>query len=220
MSGSHLLVATGRRPNVHGLDLERANIAYSDKGITVGADLKTSNPKVYAIGDVIGGAQFTHVAGYHAGVVIRSALLALPAKASNTAIPTVTYTDPEIATVGLTQDQAQAKFGGNIELVRFDHAGNDRAVAERITAGHTVAIVVRGRVVGVRVVGAQAGELINFWTYMVTHREKIGKLAGMIPPYPTLTEINKRVAGAYFSPRLFDNVWLKRVVRFVQKRLR
>jgi hypothetical protein len=78
---------------------------------------------------------------------------------------------------------------------------------------------VRGRVVGVRVVGHQAGELINFWTYMVTHREKIGKLAGMISPYPTLTEINKRVAGAYFSPRLFDNVWLKRFVRFVQKRL-
>lgn len=219
VSGSHLLVATGRRPNVHGLDLERANIAYSDRGITVGADLKTSNPKVYAIGDVIGGAQFTHVAGYHAGVVIRSAMLALPAKASNTAIPTVTYTDPEIATVGLSQDQARAKFGGDIELVRFEHAGNDRAVAERVTQGHTVAIVVRGRVVGVRVVGHQAGELINFWTYMVTHREKIGKLAGMISPYPTLTEINKRVAGAYFSPRLFDNVWLKRFVRFVQKRL-
>lgn len=219
VTGSHILVATGRRPNIAGLDLDRAAIGHSAKGIQVGPDLKTTNPKVYAIGDVIGGQQFTHVAGYHAGIVIRSALFGLPAKAKNHAIPTVTYTDPEIATVGLTAEQARSKYGANIELVRFDHAGNDRAVAERITHGHTVAIVVRGRVVGVRVVGAQAGELINFWTYMVTHREKLGKLAGMISPYPTLTEINKRVAGAYFSPRLFDSVWVKRVVRFVQKRI-
>jgi pyruvate/2-oxoglutarate dehydrogenase complex dihydrolipoamide dehydrogenase (E3) component len=219
IEGSHILVAAGRKPNLEGLDLERAGIQYDVKGIKVDAGLRTSNKSVYAIGDVAGGAQFTHVAGYHAGIVIRSALLGLPAKARTDAIPSVVYTDPEVAQVGLTLAQARGEYGARAEEARFDYAGNDRAIAERKTKGFAKAIIAGGRVVGATVVGHQAGEMINFWTYMVTHKEKISKVSAMIAPYPSLHEINKRVAGAYFSPRLFDSVWVKRVVRFVQKRI-
>ena len=217
--GSHLLIAAGRRPNIDGMDLEKAGIAYDKRGITVGADLRSTNKRVYAIGDVAGGVQFTHVAGYHAGVVIRSALLGLPAKAKTTAIPSVIYSDPEVAQVGLTLEQARQEFGARAEEARFDYAQNDRAIAEGHTIGFAKAIIGGGRVVGATIVGHQAGEMINFWTYLVTHREKISKVSAMIAPYPSLHEINKRVAGAYFSPRLFGSVWMKRIVRFVQKRI-
>ncbi len=219
VDGTHILIATGRRPNVDGLNLEMAGVQFDANGIKVGPDLKTANKKIYAIGDVIGGPQFTHVAGYHAGIVIRSALLGLPAKARHDAVPTVIFTDPEVAHVGMTFEQARHVYGARAEVARFDYAQNDRAIAEGHTTGFAKAIIAGGRVVGATVAGNQAGEMINFWTYLVTHREKIAKVSAMIAPYPSLHEINKRVAGAYFSPRLFDNVWLKRIVRFVQKRV-
>ncbi len=216
-TGSHLLMAVGRKTNTGGLDLEKAGIEYDRPGITVGANLKTSNRRVYAIGDVAGGLQFTHMAGYQAGIVIRSALFGLPAKASTAHIPWATYTDPEMAQVGLTEAQAKEKHGAAVEVLRFDFAENDRARAELNTTGLIKVMVVKGRPVGASIVGAQAGELIQIWALVIANRLKIGAVAAMVSPYPTMGEINKRAAGAYYTPRLFENDRVKKIVRFVQK---
>lgn len=215
--GSHLLMAVGRRANIDALDLEKAGIETIHTGIKVDDSLKTSNSKVYAIGDVAGGLQFTHVAGYHAGVVIRSALFGLPAKISTAHLPWATYTAPELAQVGLTEAQARVAHGDKLEVVRFEFHHNDRLIAERKTAGLIKVMVVKGRPIGVSIAGEQAGELINLWSMVIANKLKMKHVAAMVAPYPTVGEINKRAAGAYFSPRLFDNPMVKRVVGFVQR---
>jgi pyruvate/2-oxoglutarate dehydrogenase complex dihydrolipoamide dehydrogenase (E3) component len=215
--GSHLLMAVGRRANTDRLDLDAAGIETTRRGIRVDAAMRTTNRRVYAIGDVAGGLQFTHVAGYQAGLIIRQALFGLPARNRTDHIPWATYTDPELAQVGLTEAQARETHGGNLEVVRFPYNHNDRAIAERKTEGLIKVMVVRGRPVGVSIAGAQAGELINLWALVIANRLKMKHVAGMVAPYPTLGEINKRAAGAYFSPRLFDSVMVKRVVGFVQR---
>jgi len=218
-TGSHLLMAVGRKANLDRLDLDRAGIETTRTGIKVDAQLKTTNRKVYAIGDAAGGLQFTHVAGYHAGVIIRSALFGLPAKASNAHIPWVTYTDPEIAQVGLTEAEARKKHGIHLEVLRFEYGENDRARTERATKGLIKVMVHKGRPVGASIVGKQAGELIQVWALVIANKLKISAVANMVAPYPTLGEINKRVAGQYYVPRLFENDRVKKVVRFVQRYL-
>ncbi|NNF23695.1 MAG: FAD-dependent oxidoreductase [Rhodobacteraceae bacterium] len=217
-TGSHILMAVGRKANIESLDLDRAGIAH-DRTVTVGPNLRTTNKRVYAVGDVAGQLQFTHVAGYHAGVVIRSILFGLPAKARQDHIPWATYTDPELAQVGLTEAQARKEHGINLEVVRFEYHENDRAIAEGKTTGFIKVMVVKGRPVGASIVGAQAGELIGLWALVIANKLKMSAVANMVAPYPTLGEINKRAAGAYFSPRLFDNPTVKRVVGFVQRYL-
>ena len=215
--GSHLLIAVGRKANIDRLNLEAAAVQTDRGGIRVDTRLKTSNRRIYAIGDVAGGLQFTHMANYHAGIVIRSALFGLPARVRTAHIPRVTYTDPELAQVGLTEDEARQRHGGRLEVVRFDYAENDRARAELATEGLIKVMVVKGRPVGASIVGAQAGELIQIWAMAIANGLKMGAIAAMVAPYPTLGEINKRVAGAYFSPRLFENPRLRRLVRMVQR---
>src|SRR6056297_3858319 len=215
--GTHLLVAVGRKANTDTLNLEAAGIETTRTGIKVNDSLKTTNKYVYAIGDAAGGLQFTHVAGYHAGIVIRSALFGLPAKTSTAHIPWATYTQPELAQVGLTEDEAKRTHGDRLELVRFPYAQNDRAIAERKPEGMIKVMVVAGRPVGVSIVGAQAGELIGLWAFAMANRLKMKHVAKMVAPYPTLGELNKRAAGAYFSPRLFDNPKVKKVVGLVQR---
>ena len=216
-SGSHLLMAVGRKPNIDKLDLDNAGVETHRSGIVVDAGLKTANKRVYAIGDVAGGLQFTHVAGYHAGIVIRSALFGLPAKASEKHIPWATYTDPEIAQIGLTEAQAVELHGNKVEVLRFEYAENDRARAERNTKGLIKVMVLKGKPVGASIVGAQAGELIQTWALVIANGLKIGAVAAMVAPYPTLGEINKRVAGQYYTPRLFESARVKKVVRLVQR---
>ncbi|PLS23092.1 dihydrolipoyl dehydrogenase family protein [Neptunicoccus cionae] len=216
-TGSHLLMAVGRKPNVDRLNLEAAGVEPAKGGVKVDESLKTTNKRIYAIGDVAGGLQFTHVANYHAGVIIRSALFGLPSKAKTGHIPWATYTDPELAQVGLTEAQARKEHGDKLEVVRFDFAENDRARAELKTRGLVKVMVVKGRPVGASIAGAQAGELIQIWALAIANKLKMGAVAAMVSPYPTLGEVNKRAAGAYFTPRLFDNIWVKRFVRFVQR---
>ena len=139
IAGTHLLVAAGRQPNVERLGLEAAGIVFTPKGITVDAGLRTSNRKAYAIGDIAGGPQFTHIAGYHAGLVIRSALLGLPAKVDYTALPWVTFLDPEIAHVGLTEAEARKQHGSVTVLARVlrpQRPRRHRAGDRRIHQGH------------------------------------------------------------------------------------
>jgi len=216
-TGSHLLMAVGRKPNIDRLDLAKAGVDFERTGIAVTDALKTTNRRIYAIGDVAGGLQFTHMANYHAGIVIRSALFGLPAKQSTAHIPWATYTEPEIAQVGLTESAAKNIHGDRLEVARFEFAENDRLRAERNTTGLIKVMVVKGRPVGASIVGAQAGELIALWSMAIANKMKMGQIAAMVAPYPTVAEINKRAAGAYFSPRLFENPTVKRVVGLIQR---
>jgi pyruvate/2-oxoglutarate dehydrogenase complex dihydrolipoamide dehydrogenase (E3) component len=215
--GSHLLMAVGRKVALDGMGLEAAGVTYTPKGVTVDARLRSSNRRVYAVGDAAGGLQFTHVAGWHAGIVIRQAVLGLPAKADPRALPRATYTDPELAHVGLTEAEAQAAHGAALTVVRAEFAHNDRAQAEAKGKGLIKVMVVKGRPVGASIVGPRAGELIGLWALAISARLKMSAIAGMVAPYPTLGEVSKRAAGAYFSPRLFESPALKRLVRFVQR---
>ena len=216
--GTHLLVAVGRTVNIDGLDLHKAGVERTRTGVKVDASLRSpTNRKVYAIGDAAGGLQFTHVAGYHAGVIVRQMLMGLPAKAHNDHIPWATYTDPELAQVGLTEAAAREKYGDRLSVVRFPYSGNDRAIATGQTTGLIKVMVVKGRPVGAGIVGAQAGELIQTWALAIANKLKMGAIAAMVAPYPTLGEINKRAAGAYFGPKLFESPWIKRIVRLVQR---
>lgn len=218
LSGSHLLVAVGRKVNTDGLDLHRAGVETTRTGVKVGTDLRSpTNRRVYAIGDAAGGMQFTHLAGYHAGVILRPMLFGLPAKARADHIPRVTYTDPELAQVGLTEAAARKAHGDALTVMSQPYSGNDRAIATGQTGGFAKVMVVKGRPVGATIVGPQAGELIQVWALALANGLKMGAIAAMVSPYPTLGEINKRLAGAYFSPKLFESPWVKRIVRLMQR---
>ena len=215
IDGSHLLVAAGRRPNVEGLELEKAGIIYTDKGIDVDARLRTSNRKVFAIGDVAGGLQFTHVAGYHAGVVIKNALFRLPAKADHRFVPWVTYTSPELSQVGLNERDARKKYGDTIKVLCWPYAENDRAQAEGAPRGMIKVITTyKGKILGCGIVGRQASELIPLWVVALTKAMKIGDIAQMITPYPSLSEISKRAASSYYTSSLFSEK-TRKIVRFL-----
>ena len=216
IAGSTLLVAAGRRPRVDGLGLEAAGIAHDPRGITVDAGLRTTNRRVYAIGDAVGGCQFTHVAGYHAGLVIRSALFRLPARVDHRAIPWVTYTAPELAQVGLGEGAARERHG-EIRILRWPFAENDRARTERTTRGMIKVVTGRrGRILGASIVGPQAGELIHPWVLAIQQGLKIGAMARLVMPYPTLGEVGKRAAGSYYLSTLFGER-SKRLVRFLRR---
>lgn len=217
LSGTHLLVAAGRRPDIARLNLDVAGVATSNGAIMVGRSLRTSNRRIYAIGDATGGLQFTHVAGYHAGIVVQSALLGLPARARTDCIPSVTFTDPELAEVGMTEEEANQRFGGGIEIATAEFADNDRARAERTTCGQVRVIVRKGRPIGASIAGPHAGELIQTWCLAIASRLKMADIAKSIAPYPTLGEVNKRVAGNYFSKRLFGNPKIRMLVGIVQR---
>ena len=204
IEGSHLLVAVGRAANVEGMGLAEAGVAHTPRGIEVDARLRTTNKKIFAIGDVAGGYKFTHVAGYHAGIVIRNALFRLPAKADHSAVPWVTFTAPELAHVGLSAAAADAA-GMTPTILRAPFAEIDRARTERTEEGLVKAVVgARGRVLGASIVGAHAGELILPWVLAVQGKLRVKDLASVIAPYPTLSEATKRAAGGYFTPSLFS----------------
>ena len=215
VEGSDLLVAAGRAANVDGLDLDKAGIAFTKRGITVDAHLRSTNKRVFAIGDAAGGHQFTHVAGWHAGIVIRQMLFRLFwTKADTRAVPWVTFTDPEVAHVGLDEAEAKKRHG-EVRVLRWSFHENDRAQAEHATEGFVKVICTRrGRILGADIVGKSAGELIHPWVLAVANRMKVSQLASYIAPYPTLGEAGKRAAGSFYTPALFSDR-TRRVVRFL-----
>jgi pyruvate/2-oxoglutarate dehydrogenase complex dihydrolipoamide dehydrogenase (E3) component len=216
VEGQYLLVAAGRKPTVDALDLEAARIKYDRSGIRVNRKLKTSNRRVYAIGDCAAGQlQFTHAANYHAGLVIRNALFRLPVKVNNDRIPWVTYTDPELAQTGITEAQARARKL-KFRILRWPYHDNDRAVAEGETHGHIKVIVsAKGTIIGATIVGAQAGELIAMWTLAIARGLNVRDLTGVVLPYPTLSEIGKRAAIDYFTPSL-TSPWVRRIIGWLR----
>ncbi len=216
VEGSHILVAAGRRPNLQGLELEAGGITYERSGIKVDPGMLTSNPKVFAIGDCTGGLQFTHVANYHAGIVIRRALFRIGAKADTGRVPWVTYTEPELAHVGLTEEQAR-KAGHKVAILRWPFHENDRAQSERQTEGFVKVVTgPRGRILGASIVGAHAGELIQMWSLAVSQGLKIKAMTDWISPYPTLNEINKRAATRYYAA-VPSSPMVRRVIGWLKK---
>lgn len=215
VEGSHVLVAAGRRPNVEGLNLEDVGVRHDARGIHVDARLRTTNPKIFAIGDVTGGPRFTHAAGHQAGVAIRNILFKLPAKADRRAVPWCTYTDPELAWVGLSE--AAARGQGPIRVLRWPFADNDRAQAEGRLEGMVKVIATpRGKILGAGIVGPGAGDLIQTWVLAMSQGLKVGAVADMIAPYPTRGEASKRAAASFFAPMLFGER-AKRLVRFLMR---
>jgi pyruvate/2-oxoglutarate dehydrogenase complex dihydrolipoamide dehydrogenase (E3) component len=216
VTGSHLLVAVGRRPQINELGLEAAGIQHDHRGIIVNARLKTSNRRVYAIGDCAAGhPALTHAANYHAGLVIRNALFRLPVRADNSAVPWATYTDPELAQTGLTEAQARARRM-TIRVARWPYHDNDRAQIEREAHGHIKVITTRnGKIVGATIVGAQAGELIAIWTFAIAQGLNIRALTNIVLPYPTFSELGKRAAIDFFTPSL-TKPWVRRIISWMR----
>lgn len=214
---SDLLVAAGRMPNIGNLSLSEAGIKYNGKGIQVNKNLQTTSRAVYAIGDVVAGSKFTHTASFHAGIVLKQILLGLPSKLRTNHIPQVTYTDPEIASVGIGYDAAIKQFGNKVERSCVSLKTNDRAITDSKTQGFIEILTIGRKLVGCTIIAKNAGELITFWAFIIARNLKISDINSMIPPYPTIGEVNKRVVSEYYASKVFGSKLLKLYVRIIQK---
>ncbi len=215
VEGSNLLVAAGRKPATADLGLEAAGIRFDDRGIKVNAGLKTTNRRVFALGEVAA-APGAQAADYQAGVVVRRALLHMRARVDERLVPRVVLTQPELACVGLSEEQA-TKAVKKINVLRWPYRENDRAVAEGTVVGHVKVITSRdGRILGAGIVGAGAGELIGMWALAISQGLNIKALTEWVPPYPTLCEINSRAASSYYATRA-GSPTLRKVIDFLAK---
>ena len=217
ITGSHLLVATGKKPNLQNLNLQAAGINFSDIGIETDQYLRTNNKKIYAIGDVAQFENFTNVANYHAGIVLKSITTGLKTKVQKGTQPRVIYTTPEIGSVGLSKDQATKKYGDKLKTSRVNFSENDRAITDNKKLGWIEIYIYRNLVVGASVVGIGAGELLNFWSLIISNRISIYKVSSTSFAYPTLGEVNKRLVTNYIGPKFFNNPWVRLVVRLTQR---
>lgn len=216
IDGDALLVAAGKTGNTSGLGLEAAGIGVTATGIAVDRSLRTQNRRVYAIGDAAGGLQFTHAANYHASLVLREILFRLPARENRDIVPRATFTDPEIASVGLSEEEAHARYG-KVQVLRWSYADNDRAQAERATAG-LIKIVTgkRGKILGAGVTGAGAAEMISMWSLLIANGQSLRHVRNAIVPYPTMAEIGKRAVIAYYAP-LTRTPFVRAIIRLLRR---
>jgi len=205
LTAETILVAMGRSPNLDRLGLEDIGVEIDRKGVKVDNRMRTSQKNIYAAGDVTGAYQFTHAAGYEGGVVISNAVFHLPRKVDYTFLPWCTYTDPELASIGMNEKSAGAAgIDYTVWTERFED--NDRSLAEDEKAGKLKMILDdKENIIGVQILGPQAGELLNEWVAVLNGKVKLSTLASAVHPYPTLGEINKRVAGSFFSPKIFSD---------------
>jgi pyruvate/2-oxoglutarate dehydrogenase complex dihydrolipoamide dehydrogenase (E3) component len=217
IEGSHLLVATGRKAVLDGLDLEKGGVAFDGRGITVGDTLRSkSNPRVWALGDAAGKEQFTHIAGWHASVFTRRAFFKQGSKASSLPVPAVTYTSPEVAQLGLTEAEARTKYGDTVSTSAFPFHENDRAIAEGKTLGECKLVLNKGKLVGASIVGEGAGDILQLVSVAMSNGLKLTALTNFISPYPTRAEVVKRAASAHFTPVVFGKA-SKRLVGLLQR---
>lgn len=213
-TGDELLLAIGRRPVVDGLNLDAAAVDYGASGVTVNRKMQTSNKRIYACGDVTGEMPLTHVAELQAGIVIANILFKIPKKISYQVVPSVVYSSPECAQVGMSTAEA-GKLSG-IEILRFDYAELDRAIAEHTTAGIAKLIVHKGRIVGAHIVGARAGDIIHELALAIQEKMKVSQITSLVHAYPSFAQMNKRLAGQYYKDRLFSKN-TRRLVKFLTK---
>jgi pyruvate/2-oxoglutarate dehydrogenase complex dihydrolipoamide dehydrogenase (E3) component len=204
LRGEKILVAMGREANMEGIGLEGLGIEVSKKGIKVDKRLRTAQKHIYAAGDVTGQYQFTHAAGYEGGVVFTNAIFHLPRKVDYTFLPWCTYTDPELASIGMNEKAAEAA-GEEYSVWTEEFKDNDRSLAEGERVGK-IKMILDGKEkpLGVQILGPQAGELLSEWVAVLNGKMKLSTLASAVHPYPTLAEINKRVVGNFFSPKIFS----------------
>lgn len=216
ITASHLLVATGRRPNLTRLDLDKAGISHGPQGIHVNERLQTINPKVFAIGDCAGGFQFTHVAGFQAGLALMNSLFRLRGRKSRRVIPWVTYTHPELAHVGaLETDLQKARRTYGVYEMSFEE--NDRAQAEKQTQGWIkILCTSRGRILGATILGHGAGDLIYPWVMAMQNGMKLHQVVQTIAPYPTFSDMHVRVAGKFFQEKI-SGCFGKKIVGLFRK---
>jgi len=214
---SDLLIAAGRVPNIEQLALEKAGVEYDEFGVKVNKNLQTTNRSIFAIGDIVEGSRFTHTASYHAGIVLKKILLGLPSRLRTDHIPQVTYTDPEIASVGMNFEDAVKRFGKKVERSCVQLKTNDRAITDSKTEGFIEVLLLGRKVIGCSITSKNAGELISFWAFVLAKNIKISNINAMVPPYPTLGELNKRVVSQYYAPKIFGNKLLKLYVSMIQK---
>ncbi|MDJ0810714.1 MAG: FAD-dependent oxidoreductase [Desulfobacterales bacterium] len=199
-----LLVAIGRTANVDGLGLDGIGVEYTRDGINVDARMRTSRKHIYAAGDINGGYQFTHAAGYEGGIVVSNAVFRLPRKADYTHLPWCTYTDPELASIGMNEKTARLA-GIDYTVWSEPFGSNDRSLAEGQPRGQVKMLLdAKEKPLGVQILGPHAGELLNEWVAIFNGRVKLSTLAAAVHPYPTIGEINKRVAGNFFAPKIFS----------------
>ncbi len=200
-----VLVAQGRSPNIDGLGLTEIGIAHNARGITVDNRMRTSHTHIYAPGDVNGRFQFTHAAGHEGGIVVANAIFRLPRKVNNRWMPWCTYCDPELASIGMNEKRAkEAGIGYTVWSEEF--SANDRALAQGEGVGRLKMLLdEKENPLGVQILGPSAGEILAEWVAVLNGGMKLSALAGAIHPYPTLSEINKRVAGSYLSPKIFSS---------------
>ena len=204
LMGEKILVALGREANVDGIGLQGLGIEASRKGIIVDKRLRTKHKHIYAAGDVTGKYQFTHAAGYEGGVFFTNAIFHLPRKVDYTFLPWCTYTDPELASIGMNEKAAEAA-GVEYSVWTEEFKDNDRSLAEGERVGKIKMILDnKEKPMGVQILGPQAGELLSEWVAVLNGKMKLSTLASAVHPYPTLGEINKRVVGNFFSPKIFS----------------
>lgn len=219
VSAEKLLVAVGRAANVRGLDLEKAGVEYSPKGIKTDNTLRTTTKNIYAAGDITGPYQFSHVAEYQAIIACGNALMPFKRKVDYTAVPWCTFTDPEVARVGLTEKEAEEKYG-QVQVYRAEYKNNDRAVTDKETKGKAKVICdKKGRILGAHVVGVNAGEILHEYVLAKQQGLKISALSGTIHIYPTLAQIVKRTGDASFET-LLSSKWFKVFTRTMLMLLR
>ncbi len=199
-----LLVAMGREANLRGLGLEDIGITYDRKGLEVDQRLRTSHKHIYGAGDVTGTYLFTHAAGYEGGIVIGNAIFHLPRKTDYTFLPWCTYTDPELASIGMNEKMAKSA-GINYSVWTEEFKDNDRSLAEGEKVGKIKMLLdEKERPIGIQILGPRAGDLVSEWVAIINGRVKLSTLASAVHPYPTLGEINKKVAGTFLSGKIFS----------------
>jgi pyruvate/2-oxoglutarate dehydrogenase complex dihydrolipoamide dehydrogenase (E3) component len=216
LTADTVLLAQGRTPNIEALGLDAIDINYNQRGIRVDNRMRTNHKHIFAAGDVNGGFQFTHAAGYEGGIVVSNAVFHLPRKADYTWMPWCTYTDPELASIGMNEKAAR-KAGIAYTLWTEEFSGNDRALAEGNESGRLKMLLnEKEKVIGVQIAGPRAGDLIGEWAVILGGGVKLSTLAGIVHPYPTLSEINKRVAGTMLSAKIFSDTVKKGLKLFFQ----
>jgi pyruvate/2-oxoglutarate dehydrogenase complex dihydrolipoamide dehydrogenase (E3) component len=213
ISAETLLVATGRAPNISSMGLENIGITFSNKGIEVDNRLRTNQKHIYAAGDITGKYQFTHAAGYEGGIVVSNAIFHLPRKTDYTFLPWCTYTSPELASIGLNEKGAAAA-GIKYSVWTEEFRNNDRSLAEGEETGKIKMLLdEKEKPIGIQILGPHGGDLLSEWVAVLNGKVKLSTLAGSIHPYPTLGEINKRVAGSFLSEKIFSDT-VKKGLKF------
>lgn len=202
LESESLLLAIGRRPVVDSLNLEAADVAYDAKGIKVNGKMQTTNKKIFACGDVTGKMPLTHVAELQAGIIIANMIFKLPKKVNYDVIPSVVYTDPEVAQVGVSIEQCdKLKYG---KVHQFEVSQLDRAITDNDKTGVAKILTDKGRIIGAHIIAPHAGELIHELALAVQEKMKVSKITSLVHAYPSYSQLNKRLAGQYFTDRLFS----------------